>query len=301
MQPVDPFGLDPPEGSRPPPSRGDKGFLLVFVLIVGGLFAVEIFREVTPARMAVLFFFAFYGLLTVLHEAGHALAAAAVGWRVSRVQLGFGPTLGRPTIGGVDVEIRAFPIVGLVQVAPDRIEGARWKNALIYAAGPGIELLLAAAVATAVGWSTITSPSESWAVVVAQSLCLAALLGAGFNLLPLTLPSGQVTDGMGILRSPFTPRAVFEAMMIGPEIEVAMKDIEADPRGALAGFEALHARHPQVLLIHLGIARALEALGRREEALLRLRQAVQETDPDERPEAEALYIAFRESVSKPAR
>lgn len=294
IQPVDPFGRETPEGAKPP-SRGDKGFLFVFVLIVGGLFAAEVFREITPARMAVLFFFAFYGLLTVVHEAGHALVAAAVGWKVSQVQLGFGPKLGHPTIGGVPIEIRAFPIVGLVQVAPDRLEGARWKNALIYAAGPGVELLLAVAVASAVGWQTMLAPSESWGVVAAQSLCVAAALGAGFNLLPLTLPSGQVTDGMGILRSPFVPRAVFEAMMIGPEIEEAMGRIEEAPAAALEAFEAMRTRHPQILLIHLGIARALDALGRREEALLRLRAMVQETEPDDRPEAEALYIAFREN------
>jgi len=294
MLPPDPFGIDPDDaGKRPPPSRGDKTFLLVFCLIVGGLFAAEIFREITPARMAVLFFFAFYGLLTVLHEAGHALTAAAVGWRVSRVQLGFGPKLGHPTIGGVPVEIRAFPIVGLVQVAPSSIEGARWKNALIYAAGPGVELLLAAAVASAVGWDTITAPSEQWGVVVAQSLCLAAIMGAGFNLLPFTLRSGQITDGMGILRSPFVPRVVFEAMMIGPEVQALIEEIEARPAEALERLEALQARHPQVMLIELGIARALDALGRREEALLRLRRFVQATDPDDRPQAEALYDAFR--------
>lgn len=299
MHPIDPFGLEP-KGERPPPSRGDKGFLFVFVLIVGGLFAVEIFREISPARMAVLFFFAFYGLLTVLHEAGHAVVAAAVGWRVSRVQLGFGPKLGHPTIGGVPVEIRAFPIVGLVQVAPDRVEGARWKNALIYAAGPGVELLLAAVVASAVGWDVITASSEQWGVVIAQSLCLAAILGAGFNLLPLTLGSGQITDGMGILRSPFMPRVAFEAMIVGPEVQAVMQRIEREPEAALAALEALRARHPQVMVIELGIAQALDRLGRREEALLRLRTFVQATDPDDRPEAEALYAAFREGRTTPS-
>lgn len=292
LLPPHPHQIDP-DHQGPPPSRGDKGFLIVFVLIVGGLFAAEIFRELSPARMAVLFFFVFYGLLTVLHEAGHALTAAAVGWRVSRVQLGFGPTLGHPTIGGVPVEIKAFPIVGLVQVAPDRVEGGRWKNALIYAAGPGIELLLAAAVATAVGWDVMLASSADWGVVAAQSLCLAAVVGAGFNLLPFTLASGQITDGMGILRSPFMPRAAFEAMMVGPEVQAAFGQIERDPTAALAALEALSQRHPEVMLIDLGVARALDALGRREEALLRLRERVRRTDPDDRPQAEALYEAFR--------
>lgn len=284
---------------RPAPSRGDRLFLFIFCFVLFGLFAAEILRDITPGRMAVLFFFAFWALLTVLHEAGHALMAAALGWRVERVQLGFGPVVARLRPGGVPVELRAFPIVGLVQVVPDRVEGARWKNALIYAAGPGIELALAAAVASAVGWSTILAPSAHWGVVVAQSLCLAAVIGAGLNLLPFSPRPGQVTDGMGILMSPFVPRAVFEAMMIGPEVQAAIARIEAEPAAALAALEALSARHPKVLLLHAAIARALAAVGRRDEALLRLAQVVRETDPDERPEAERVLEDFRAGAPLP--
>lgn len=287
------FHDHPGTADRKPPSGGDRLFLFVFCLVVFGLFAAEILRDITPGRMATLFFFGFYGLLTVIHEAGHAVVARLVGWRVERVQLGFGPTVGRPTIGGVPIELRAFPIVGLVEVVPDRIDGARWKNALIYAAGPGVELLIAAAVASAIGWDTLLTSSDDWGVVVAQSFCLAAALGAGFNLLPFSPRPGQVTDGLGILRSPFVPRVVFEAMMIGPEVQAALARIEDDPQGALAAFEALHARFPDVMLLPAGIARALDALGRREEALLRLRRFVEETDPDDRPQAEEILDAFR--------
>jgi len=262
---------------------------------VGGLFAAEIFRDITPGRMAVLFFFAFYGVLTVLHEAGHAVVARLVGWHVERVQLGFGPVLGHPKIGGVPVEIRAFPIIGLVQVVPDTVAGARWKNALIYAAGPGVELALAGAVATVVGWDVITASSEDWGVVIAQSLCLAALLGAGFNLLPFSPRPGQITDGMGILRSPFMPRAAFEAMMLGPKVGAVVASIETDPDGALARLETLLVKHPDLLLLHGAVAQALVAVGRRDEALLRLRELVMRTDPDDRPEAERLFETFRQA------
>lgn len=297
-QPFDPFGPGA-DGDREPPSRGDRAFLVVFCLVVGGLFAAEILREPTPMRLAAVFFFVFYGLLTVIHEAGHALMARLVGWRVLRVQLGFGPKLGKPRVGGVEVDLRAFPIVGLVEVAPDRVEGARWKNALIYAAGPGVELAVAAAAASVVGWDAVLSPSAEWAVVIVQSLCLAAVVGAGFNLLPFTLSSGQVTDGMGILRSPFVPRSVFEAMMIGPEVRAAVAGLDVDPGGALDALEALRRRHPQVMLLQAAIAEALDRLGRREEALLRLRRFVEETDPDDRPQAEAIYRAFREGEPAP--
>lgn len=286
---------DPHADARPPASGGDRLFLFAFCLLLFGLFAAEVLREVTPGRLATLAFFAMWGVLTVLHEAAHAIVARRVGWRVDRVQLGFGPTIGQPRIGGVPVEIRAFPIVGLVEMVPDRIEGARWKSALIYAAGPGIELLVAAIIATAVGWSTLLAASDHWGIVFAQSACLAAVVGAGLNLLPFSPRPGQVTDGLGILRSPFVPRVAFEMMMIGPELHEGFARIRHDADGALAYFEAMSARYPRVILVRAGIARALDALGRREEALLRLHSFVRQTDPDDRAEAEAILDAFRAS------
>lgn len=293
--PLHPADMRPKPEDPKPASGGDRVFLFIFCVIVFGLFAAEIFREVTPARMAVLFFFVFYGLLTVLHEAGHAIMARLVGWKVLFVQLGFGPVLGRPEIGGVKVELRAFPILGLVQVRPTSVMGARWRNALIYAAGPGIELALAAIVATAIGWDVIFTASEVWSVVIAQSLCLAAVVGAGFNLLPFSPRPGQVTDGLGILRSPFMPRTAFEAMMLAPEIAERLGDAAADPHETLAWLEGLIERHPDALVLHAALAQTLDALGRREEALIRLRDFVMRIDPDDRPEAEQLFEHFRDA------
>ena len=44
------------------------------LLIFGGL-VVEILADISPARMAILFFLIFWIPLTMLHEAGHAFAA----------------------------------------------------------------------------------------------------------------------------------------------------------------------------------------------------------------------------------
>lgn len=272
----------------------DKVILALFCLVVFGLLAAEVLRDVSPKRLSFVFFVVAYGLLTIAHEAGHALMARAVGWRVDRVQLGFGPVVLRRSPGGVPVELRAFPIVGLVAICPASLAGARWKNALIYAAGPGIELVLAAGVATAVGWDVILASSTAWGVVVAQSVCLAAVVGAGLNLLPFSPRPGQVTDGLGILQSPFLPRVHFEAQMVRPELRAGLAMLEQGEAGAaLAHFEEASHRHPEVIVLHAATARALVALGRGQEGLLRLRRLIDELDPDDRPEAEQALIELR--------
>lgn len=281
-------------GPKKPMTPGERMFLIGFCLLLFGGFAAEILRDFGPARAAVPLFFVFWMLLTMLHEAGHAVVAHAVGWQVDRVQLGFGPVLGRAKPGGVPVEIRAFPIVGLVSMVPRDLSWARLKNALIYAAGPGVELILAAIVASAVGWDVILSSSDDWGVVAAQALCLAAVMGAGLNLIPFSPRRGVVTDGLGILLSPVMPRVHFEAMMVRPQLAEALELIaNGEPAIALGRLEQALARHPGVIVLHAAAARALVALGRREEALLRLQALVRETNPDDRPEAERALEELR--------
>ena len=169
-------------------TRGERlflfGFCALFVLAMLG----EVFNEFSPNRLSFFFFLLFWCLLTIAHEAGHALVANFLGWRVDEVRLGFGPVLGRFNVMGLPVEMRAFPIVGLVQVVPQSLEYAKFKNMLIYAAGPGVELGLAWLVGASIGWDVVFLPNESLLVIAGQSLMVAAVLGAGLNLLP-----GEVT------------------------------------------------------------------------------------------------------------
>ncbi|MCB9529730.1 MAG: M50 family metallopeptidase [Myxococcales bacterium] len=293
------FDLDDrAEKEGPPMSGGDKLILIGFCVVVFGLFTAEVLRDFGPARLSIVWFLAAWVVLTAIHEAGHALVARLVGWKVDRLQLGFGTVLARGAVGGVPVELRAFPIVGLVGVVPDRLAGARWKNALIYAAGPGVELAAAALVAALVGWETIFTLGGGHGRVAAQSFCLAALIGAGLNLIPFSPRPGQVTDGLGILLSPVMPRVHFEAMMVRPELRRGFDLLDAGrPQDALAHFEAASTRHPEVIVLHAAAARALVALGRGDEALMRLRRLIDETDPDDRPDAERAFDELRAFIA----
>lgn len=288
----------PPELQRSQDERpwtsSERLIAVGFSLLFFGLLAAEIVHDWTPARLSVPVFVISWAVLTAIHELGHALVARALGWRVDQLRVGLGPLVRQLEWRGVAIELRAFPIVGFVVVTPGSLDSARAKSAAIYAAGPGIELLIAAAVATAVGWHTILAPSESLTVVSAQAFCAAALYGAVINLIPFSPQPGVITDGLGILRSPFLPRSHFEAQMMRPTlVEAARLHESGDPTAALALLEQEAAAHPEVLLLQSAIARALVDLGRAEEALLNLRALTRTADPRERKDGEAALTELR--------
>lgn len=99
------------------------------------------------------------GVLIVLHEAGHFLAARALKAPVDVFSIGVGKRLWGFERGGTDYRISAFPIGGYVRVVglgPDESDMIgetaehsqllpRWKRALILVAGPVTNIVAAAA------------------------------------------------------------------------------------------------------------------------------------------------------------
>ena len=97
--------------------------------------------------------------LIVAHEAGHFLAAKAVGMRVERFSLFFPPKLAAFTRGETEYQIGALPLGGYVKITgmtPDELRTldlrlaersyymkAPWKRIVVILAGPGVNLLLA--------------------------------------------------------------------------------------------------------------------------------------------------------------
>ena len=60
------------------------------------------------------------GVLIVIHEAGHFLAATSQGIRVSGFSIGFGPALIKKEINGVTYALRALPLGGFVSFNLDK-------------------------------------------------------------------------------------------------------------------------------------------------------------------------------------
>ena len=98
-----------------------------------------------------------FAALIILHEAGHFMAAKAVGMRVERFSLFFGPMLWKFRRGETEYGIGAIPLGGYVKITgmnpneelpPEVVARAYynqpvWKRIVVILAGSGVNLLIA--------------------------------------------------------------------------------------------------------------------------------------------------------------
>jgi regulator of sigma E protease len=108
-----------------------------------------------------------FAALIILHEAGHFAAAKAVGMRVERFSLFFGPMLWKVRRGETEYGIGPIPLGGYVKITgmnpneeipaevADRAYYRQpvWKRVVVISAGPGVNLLIAFLLLTAIVWS----------------------------------------------------------------------------------------------------------------------------------------------------
>src|SRR5438105_196287 len=111
------------------------------------------------------------GVLVFVHEFGHFLVAKWLGVRVLSFSIGMGPRLFGFQKGGTDYRISVLPLGGFVRMAGDSpdatdrqgrpyefLEKPWWARALITAAGPFANLLLAFAINVAVYLIGVRTP-----------------------------------------------------------------------------------------------------------------------------------------------
>jgi membrane-associated protease RseP (regulator of RpoE activity) len=129
---------DPP----PPPARPGRRIppAVSLGVLVGSLVALFVVGAL-PAALVVV------GVLASVaaHEAGHLLAARAVGVRGQEYFVGFGPRLWSTHRGGVEYGVKAIPLGGYVKLV-DEDGAAPWRKAVIAIAGPAVNLALALAL-----------------------------------------------------------------------------------------------------------------------------------------------------------
>jgi regulator of sigma E protease len=101
-----------------------------------------------------------FAALIILHEAGHFAAAKAVGMRVERFSLFFGPLLVKFRRGETEYGIGPIPLGGYVKITgmnpneklPDDVRTRAyynqpvWKRVVVILAGPAVNLLIAFAI-----------------------------------------------------------------------------------------------------------------------------------------------------------
>ena len=98
-----------------------------------------------------------FAALIILHEAGHFTAAKAVGMRVERFSLFFGPMVAKRQIGETEYGIGVIPLGGYVKISgmnpeepipPEVAPRAYfnqpvWKRVVVILAGPAVNLVIA--------------------------------------------------------------------------------------------------------------------------------------------------------------
>ena len=197
-----PSKMSPEPPDRPPQTANEWGILVILSGFFGLFLLVDLAQGFTVQKLSVPFFFLSWVILLLVHEAGHAMMAGILGWRVERICIGTGRVRYRRVCCGVPIEFRTIPLSGFVVPRPIELRAARLKLCLIYAAGPGIELLAVAVLGWLLGPDTLLRASSSPAMIAAQSFSVAALLGAGLNLIPLSHSTQQGaawSDGLGMI------------------------------------------------------------------------------------------------------
>ncbi|MCC6420035.1 MAG: site-2 protease family protein [Gemmataceae bacterium] len=212
-RPGDPMTDDDFDGDTEPAPMDTEGRLIAvgFCLLVFGLFVAEIVVDYHPVKLTALFIVLFWMPMLAVHEAGHAVVAALLGWHIRRVVIGMGRRVTTFRVGRTPVQLHLFPVEGFVEAAPADRQASRLKSALVYFAGAGAELLLLAGLVAAVGVDTLLTRTDCIGLLAAQSLAVTILIGVFCALVPhYSFTPGEerskASDGMGILLSLFGSR-----------------------------------------------------------------------------------------------
>lgn len=206
--------FDQRDNDKKPASKAEKIFIVLMSVVFLFMMTMEIVANFEPKKLGALLFVVFWIPLLFIHEFGHAVMAKVLGWEVKRVVLGVGKVIMLTRLFGAPVEIRSIPLEGFVQIAPKTIILARFKHALIYFAGPGIELLIFFVIVVYLGgFSDLFTVTYDYLRIALQSFAFAALAGAVINLIPMgvvTKDGSTPNDGMGILLCLFSSGMDYE-------------------------------------------------------------------------------------------
>jgi hypothetical protein len=184
------------------------------LLILGCLFLLSE-RTANMGRVCVNFLsFYFFSMVGVcVHELAHAFTGRALGLNIQKVELGMGRLLFHLQLFGFDFELRGIPLAGLVRLPPGGA-GSLKQHALLYAAGPVSNLVLACISYPFASHLWPFSLSEHWLLVESFFIANALLLLNSLNPVVSTIRGQYPSDGLALYqilflrRVPFVPQSV---------------------------------------------------------------------------------------------
>lgn len=154
-------------------------------------------------------FVATLGILIAVHEYGHYRVAVACGIKVLKFSIGFGKPLftwhlkGKPT----EFSIGLLPLGGYVKMLDEREAPVAAEErhlafntqplrsrALVVAAGPAANLLLAVLIYAVLNWIGVQEPRAILASPLAESIAAKAGLSGGETVLKAALGDRELTD-----------------------------------------------------------------------------------------------------------
>ncbi|MDH4182656.1 MAG: site-2 protease family protein [Nitrospinota bacterium] len=258
-------------------------FVIVAIYYAGSIFGFSVFREVfTPlhilafsanALAAVIFIYP----IIVIHELGHALAGAAAGIEINRVQIGSGPRLSSFHLFGVEFLFHTHSHGGLT--FPGRIPDDFIRSRIFLLTCGGV---LAQALAALAGWAAFDSWwsnfLEEYGVYLPHTFTGVNILLLFLNLNPVTVHVMNMpaySDGRQLARIPWLTGGELDDFLAAAYItggyDLLMKD---DYSGAERTFRQGLALAPRSLMLMNNLSSALISQGRCREAIQIIEEAM---------------------------
>lgn len=267
--------------------------LLVVALIVVGAAFVPTEHGGALGRIALMIVLVEI-VATVLHECGHALAAWAMRHRVFVFSVGMGLELWRKRIGGTDVRFHLLPTCGYVMHGSRSLRFGRFGHFVISAAGPAVNLLLAAVGFYMIGGDLSLGADDTaamrldavtlWHIVFGVNAVIVVM-----NVVPMSFRTEQAgmaggyaaNDGMHMILA-LTMQGKTFVHFLAQSVRYQIDDLieQGEPDAAVQRSRAAIEEFPWLAPLRLVYADTLNRLGYYDDARFALDPMILQTQPN---------------------